>query len=58
MDGDGDVGRKKDEGRRRKGEEKREEKKSEEKDIHLDRSSKTSSNPASFIQVSIIGTVL
>lgn len=62
--GRGRRGRRKEEGRRKKTE--KTEKRGEEKDdpsqssanIHLDRSSKTSSNPASFIQFSMIGTVL
>lgn len=45
--------------RRRRGEEEGERRQTRNgTNIHLDRSSKTSSNPASFIQVSMIGTVL
>jgi hypothetical protein len=53
-----DAGRRKgggEDGEKRRGERRP---KPNDTDIHLDKSSKTSSNPASFIQFSMIGTVL
>jgi hypothetical protein len=51
-----EEGREEEKTERRRGE--RRQPKPNDTDIHLDKSSKTSSNPASFIQFSMIGTVL